>query len=98
VVSRTIESVGTNATLIRYDLVGAIRRLKAEQDGEIEIAGPTLAADAYRAGLFDRVELYVYPVIVGGGKRALPDGVRLDLRLVDEHRFENGTVYLSYAR
>lgn len=67
-------------------------------DGEIEIAGPTLAAAAFEAGLFDSIDLYVYPVIVGGGKRALPDGVRLDLRLIDEHRFENGTVYLSYAR
>ena len=66
-------------------------------DGESEIAGPTLAAAAFEADLFDSIDLYVYPVILGAGKPALPPDQRMDLRLVRTHAFENGTVYLQYA-
>jgi dihydrofolate reductase len=52
--------------------------------------------EAFRAGLVDEVYLFVFPVIVGGGKRVLPDGVRLDLELTEERRFANGTVFLAY--
>lgn len=100
------DKVVFSRTLDQSEITTARTRLEREFDpegvrslgGEIEIAGPTLAAPAFEAGLFDSIDLYVYPAIVGAGKRALPDGVRLDLRLVDERRFENGTVYLSYAR
>jgi dihydrofolate reductase len=75
----------------------AVRRLKEAADRPIEVGGPGLAAAAFRAGLVDEVYLFVVPVIVGGGKRVLPDGIRLDLALRDEHRFAGGAVYLAYA-
>ena len=58
------------------------------------IGGAALAGEALRAGLVDEVQLLLSPVIVGGGTRALPDGVRLDLELADERRFANGAVHL----
>ena len=62
------------------------------------IGGPGLAAQALTAGLVDDYHLFVNPVIVGGGLRAMPDGVRLDLELVEERRFRNGVVHLHYER
>ncbi|QUQ71860.1 dihydrofolate reductase family protein [Kutzneria sp. CA-103260] len=75
----------------------AVRRLKAESDRDIAVAGPALAARALSAGLVDECHLLVSPVVVGGGKRFFPDGVRLDLELVDERRFTDGVVFLRYA-
>lgn len=72
----------------------AVRALKA--DGDCVIGGPELAGQALAAGLVDHVELLLSPVIVGGGNRALPDGVRAQLELVDERRFGNGVVHLAY--
>ena len=60
------------------------------------MAGPELAAHAFRAGLVDECHLFISPILVGGGTRSLPDGIRLELELVDERRFGNGTVYLRY--
>ena len=60
-------------------------------------AAPTSPARCSRLGLVDEVRLLVNPVIVGGGKRALPDGIRLDLELLEERRFASGVVYLRYA-
>jgi dihydrofolate reductase len=74
----------------------AVRRLKAEDGPDMLIGGPTLAARAFEAGLVDEVHLFVAPVIVGGGLRALPADVRLDLELTAERRFGNGVVYLGY--
>jgi dihydrofolate reductase len=93
VFSRTLEEVQTARTRIerRFDP-------EAIPDGLISVGGPGLAASAFAAGVVDEIHLYVVPVIVGGGKRALPDDLRLDLTLVDERRFENGTVHLHYAR
>jgi dihydrofolate reductase len=71
---------------------------EAVPPGLASIGGPGLAASAFAAGLVDEIHLYVTPVVVGGGKRALPADLRLDLTLVDEHRFQNGTVHLHYAR
>src|SRR4051794_23409405 len=68
-----------------------VRGLKEAADRTIEVGGPGLATAAFHAGLVDEVHLFVSPVILGGGKRAVPDGVRLDLRLDEEHRFANGT-------
>ncbi len=78
-----------------FDL-DAVRKLKESADHRIEVGGPGLATEAFRAGLVDEVHLFVVPVIVGGGKRALPDGVRMEQRLEAEHRFTGGTVYLRY--
>jgi riboflavin biosynthesis pyrimidine reductase len=60
------------------------------------VGGPTLGAQAITAGLVDEYHLFVWPVVVGGGKRFLPDRVRLQLELLDERRFGNGAVYLRY--
>ena len=74
----------------------AVRDLKASADRDLEIGGPQLAAEALRAGLVDEVSMVLAPVVVGGGKPALPDGVRLGLELVDQRRFASGMAYLAY--
>jgi riboflavin biosynthesis pyrimidine reductase len=60
------------------------------------VGGPELAAQAFKAGLVDECHLFVMPVVVGGGKRSLPENVGLKLELGDVRRFANGTVYLHY--
>jgi dihydrofolate reductase len=72
-----------------------VRELKAGAGRDLLVGGPELAAVAIGAGLVDSYELYVVPVVLGAGKRALPD-VRIDLALAEKHRFESGTVYLRY--
>ena len=62
----------------------------------MSVGGPDLAAQAIRAGLVDDLQLFVVPILVGGGKRSLPDGVRVTLELLDEQRFRNGVVHLRY--
>jgi dihydrofolate reductase len=97
VYSRTLDSVASARTRIEREFdPEAIRRLKEE--GEVSVGGPALAAEAIRAGLVDEYQLFLVPVLVGGGKRALPDGVRIDLELLDERRFEGGVVYVRYRQ
>ena len=74
----------------------AIRQLKASAGSDLSIGGPGLAAEAIKAGLVDECHLFVNPVVVGGGVRALPDNVRVPLELLDEHRFGSGVVHLHY--
>ncbi len=74
-----------------------VRRLKADAAHDISVDGPELAAQAIRAGLVDEFQVIVCPTVVGGGKRFFPDGVRLDLDLLDERRFGNGVLILRYA-
>ena len=74
-----------------------MQRLKETAERDLCVAGPDLATHAFRAGLIDECQLFVVPAIVGGGKRALPDGLRLDLELSSERRFDNGTVFLRYV-
>jgi dihydrofolate reductase len=74
----------------------AVRTLKASTDLDLMIGGAALAASAFRAGLVDELHLFLSPIMVGGGKPALPDGVRVDLDLVDHRRFADGTAYLHY--
>ncbi len=74
----------------------AVRRLK-ESTGDMTVGGPALAGVAIAAGLVDEVQLFVNPIVVGGGKRALPDDVRVQLELLDELRFRRGVVYLRYG-
>jgi dihydrofolate reductase len=76
---------------------GSARRRKADAERDITVDGPELAAQALRAGLVDEVQMIVCPVVVGGGKRFFPDGVRLDLQLVEERRFGNGVVTVRYT-
>jgi riboflavin biosynthesis pyrimidine reductase len=70
--------------------------MKASAERDISVGGPELAAQAIRAGLVDELQLFVAPVVVGGGKQSLPDDVRLELELLDERRFGSGVVYLRY--
>jgi dihydrofolate reductase len=95
VYSKTLESVSSDRTRIEreFDSEG-VRRLKAE--GDITIGGPDLAAQALRAALVDEYRTFLAPVVVGDGKRALPGDIHLELELLDERRFGNGTVYLRY--
>jgi riboflavin biosynthesis pyrimidine reductase len=70
--------------------------MKASAERDLSVGGPDLAAQAIRAGLVDEIQLFLSPVVVGGGTRALPDDVHLDLELQDERRFGNGVVHVSY--
>jgi dihydrofolate reductase len=98
VYSTTLETAATARTRIERDFdVEAVRRLKESADSDLAVGGPELAAHAFRAGLVDECQLFLVPVAVGGGKPALPDGFKLDLELLDERRFENGTVFLRYG-
>jgi dihydrofolate reductase len=74
----------------------AVRELVGRADRDVEIGGPGLAAHALRAGLVDEIEFLAVPVLIGGGTHWLPQGLRLDLELVDEHRFAGGSVDLRY--
>lgn len=70
--------------------------MKADASSDLSIAGATLAAQAFKAGLIDECQLLIYPVLIGGGKPALITDGRLDLELLDEHRFSDGVVSLRY--
>lgn len=70
--------------------------MRAESGRDLSIGGPTLAARAIEAGLVEEWQLYLMPIVVGGGTRALPDGVRVRLELLDERRSEGGAVHLCY--
>jgi dihydrofolate reductase len=76
---------------------GAVRRLKANPGPDMAIEGPELAWQAIHAGLVDELLMIVHPVVVGGGKRFFPDGVRLELELVEQRQFRNGVMVLRYA-
>ena len=75
----------------------AVRRMKVAATADISVGGPELAAHVLRAHLVDELHLFVTPIVVGGGKPALPSDVRSELELLDEHRFASGTVHLHYA-
>jgi dihydrofolate reductase len=97
VYSRTLETISTrNTQLERTFDPEAIRHLKSASEHDILIEGPELAAHAFRAGLIDECHLFLIPILVGGGKSALPDNLRLELELMEERRFSNGTVFLRY--
>jgi dihydrofolate reductase len=97
VYSRTLEKVSSARTKLEREFdPDAVRRLKAEASRDLAVGGPGLAAEAFKAGLVDEVHLYLAPIVVGGGLAALPDDVRLKLQLLDERRFGNGMVHLSY--
>ena len=97
VYSRTLTSASTRKTQIEPNFdPEAIRQLKEAVGQDILIGGPELAAHAFRSGLIDECHLFLTPIMVGGGKPSLPDNVRLELELLSERRFGNGTVYLHY--
>jgi len=97
VYSRTLEAESSPRTRIERDFdPEAVARMKASAGHDITVGGPNLAGHAIRAGLVDEFQLFVTPIVVGGGQHWLPDGVQLALELVDERRFAGGVVYLSY--
>ncbi len=97
VYSRTLETISTRKTQLERTFdPEAIRQLKEAVEHDILIGGPELAAHALRSGLLDECHLFLIPILVGDGKSALPDNVRLKLELLEERRFGNGTVFLRY--
>jgi dihydrofolate reductase len=96
VVSRSMKSVGPNATLVADDVEGAIRRLKAELAGEVEVAGPDLAQGLTELGLIDEYRLYLHPIVLGRGKPFFA-GPRPPLRLVASDLIGEDAVRLTYV-
>jgi dihydrofolate reductase len=97
VYSRTLDAVSTDRTRLEREFdPEAVRALKESSERDLAIGGPGLAASAFRAGLVDELQLFIAPAIVGGGTSSLPSGVRLDLELVEERRFDGGMAYLRY--
>lgn len=97
VYSRSLEAVSTRNTRLEREFdPQAVRGLKSESPRDLWVGGPTLAAQAIRAGLVDECQLLVVPVMRGGGLRVLPGDVSAQLDLLDERRFGNGSVYLRY--
>ncbi len=97
VYSRTLQALSSARTRIERDFdPAAIRQLKASSARDITVGGAQLAGEAMAAGVVDEFHLFLCPVVVGGGKRALPDDVRAQLGLLDERRFRSGVVHLHY--
>jgi dihydrofolate reductase len=97
VYSSTLEAVTSRRTRIeRHFEPEAVLQMKERLNRGICVGGPGLAAHAFRAGLVDECQLFIAPIIVGGGKHAFPKDIQLRLNLEKEHRFENGAVYLDY--
>jgi dihydrofolate reductase len=97
VYSRTLDKVTSARTRIEREFdPDVVRQMKARAARDITVGGPGLAAQAIKAGLVDEYHLFVNPVLVGGGNPALPDDVRVELELMDEHRFDGGVVHLHY--
>ena len=97
VYSTTLAAVSTaNTRLERHFETDAVHDMKAATGSDLIVGGPNLAAQAFKAGLLDECHLFVWPVVLGGRKPALPTDTRADLELLDERRFSNGVVYLRY--
>ena len=97
VYSKTLEAVSSARTRLERDFdPEAVRELKASAERDLAVGGPDLAGQAIRAGLVDEYQLFVAPIMVGGGTEALPANVRVELELLDERRFGNGMAYLRY--
>ena len=97
VYSTSLDAVSTEDTrLERRFAPAAVHQLKATASSDLTVGGANLATQAFKAGLVDECHLFVWPVVVGGGKPGLPTGMRADLELLDERRFANGVVHLRY--
>jgi dihydrofolate reductase len=97
VYSRTLAEPATPRTRIEREFdPAAVTEMKDTAKRDITIGGPGIAGHALRAGVVDECHLFLVPVVVGGGTRALPADLRIDLELLDERRFESGVVYLRY--
>ena len=97
VYSRTLENVSSERTRIVRELdAEAVRRLKASARRDISVGGAELAGQMIKSALVDECRLFLHPIIVGGGTRALPNDARVGLELLEERRFGSGVVYLHY--
>src|SRR3954462_6697347 len=97
VYSTTLAAVSTADTRLerRFD-PAAVHQLKATAGSDLTVGGANLATQAFKAGLVDECQLFIWPVVVGGGKPGLPTGMHANLELIDERRFRNGVVHLRY--
>jgi dihydrofolate reductase len=96
VVSRSLKSVGPNATLVQDDIETEIRGLKAQLVGEIEVAGTDLAGSLTNLGLIDEYRLYIHPVVLGRGTPFFA-GPRPPLRFVASDRIDEDVIRLTYV-
>jgi dihydrofolate reductase len=97
VYSTTLTAVPTARTRLEHHFdPDAVRELKAATSRDLMIGGANLAARAFEADLVDECRLFVWPMVLGGGKPAFPEGVRANFELVDQHRFGNGVLLLGY--
>ena len=97
VYSKTLQTVSSAKTRLERDFdPEEVRRMKAREEGDISIAGPSLAAYALRSGLIDECRLFIAPTVVGGGIKVFPGNIRLRLELLDERRFDDGMAYVRY--
>ena len=97
VYSTTLAAVSTTATRLERSFdPAAVRALQAAATADLTIGGADLASQAISAGLVDECSLFVWPMLLGGGRRALPEGIRTSLELIEERRFANGVVHLRY--
>ncbi len=97
VYSKSLDGVSSARTRLerRFD-PNAIQEMKSTREHDITVGGPNLAAQAFKAGLVDECQLFLTPIVVGGGKPSLPNSVRLDLELLSERRFRSGVVFVHY--
>src|SRR5438105_2048716 len=97
VYSRSLRVVSTGRTRLEGEFdAESVRTMKAVERRDLTVAGPGLAAHALRAGLVDELQLFLVPVVIGGGTQALPDGLRFGLRLLEQRRFAGGVDYVRY--
>ena len=97
VYSKSLKSVSSANTRLESEFdPRVIQQMKAAYEHDITVSGPNLAAQAFNAGLVDECQLFLTPVVVGGGKPALPNNLRLELELLSERRFRSGVVFLRY--
>ncbi len=96
VVSRSLKEVGPNATLVSDDIESVLRRLKDELEGDIDVAGPELAASLVDLGLIDEYRIYLHPYVTGGGKPFFA-GPRPPLRLVESQLMDENVMRLVYV-
>ncbi len=97
VYSRTLDAVSTPRTRLERTFdPEAVRHMVEGADRDVSVSGPGLAQHAFQTGLVDEVHLFVFPVVVGGGKPGLPRRVRVDLELIAERRFASGVVHMHY--
>jgi dihydrofolate reductase len=97
VYSTTLDAVPTAKTKLERTFdPDSVREMKASATSDLTVGGANLAAHAFKAGLVNECHLFIHPILVGGGKPALPPDTRAELELLDERRFSNGVVYLRY--